>query len=811
MTNTKFKIIFFLIFFLSLLFAKVFAQTAPIFRLKGNLTHMNHNAVEGATLSLKDGITGSTLQQQQSSINGQFSFAVKSGSYVIAVSYMGSLAYQSDLLKITGDRNLGTLKIETSARTLKEIIIQGAGSKTLIKVEGRKMIYDIGKSITAQGTNALEAIQKTPGVMVNQDNSITLNGASAALVMINGRQTYLQADELAQLLKTIPASDMKSIEIIKNPSSAYDAAGTGGVINLVLQKSIAEGFNGSMNSGMAYGISLKQNTNINLNFRKGKVNMFGTYHHSFGHYAMDYDYDRTTNGKIYRNTNHDVDKRRNMGSTAGIDFAIDTTKTLGMVWNGNFSRGGGLITPTTHIYDELTAEPLQTLISESDYPHQVARRYNVNFNYRYKGSNQSTLDIDADYGVFNASTKNLSSNTFYSPDGTFQSANNFMVSNNRNFKMYAIKADYGLALGKGKLLTGTKFSNVHANNIFNHYDNNVDINTDLSNTFKYKEQISAAYLRYELSISQQLNLDIGLRIENTHAEGNLEPLEGSSQLPTVVIRNYLNIFPTAAVTYKTNEQSSFTLSYARRINRPAYNSLNPFSYPIDELSYWKGNPFLQPQYANTLVLQYAVRKTTISASYTHTSDISSTITEVLENDLIHMIPRNIGMQNNLNVTVTQQVSLATWWNMSLTGMAFHLQNKVGTLDYGNYNRSRIAGTINVQQSFNLPGHMTAEGSAIVNSKNISALNTIRKGNSQIDIGLQKNIIQNKATLRLGVSDLFKRNKTITDTQLDNLILHNTFAGETRQVRLNFTYKFGNNKIKAKDSRQSGLEHESQRL
>jgi hypothetical protein len=443
------------------------------------------------------------------------------------------------------------------------------------------------------------------------------------------------------------ASDLKAIEVVKNPSAEYDAAGTGGIVNLVLQKSIVEGFNGSINNGVAYGITLKQNTNLNLNFRKGKLNAFGSYNHNFGHYAMDYDNDRTMNGKVYLNSNHDVDKKHSVGSTAGLDYAIDTTKTIGMVVNANFSSGGGLITPTTNILDQRTGAILQTLRSESSYPEQMASRYNANLNYRYKGNNRRSLDIDADYGVFDAATDNLSTNAFYGPEGTFQSSNNFLVANSRNIKLYAVKADYGFPVGKGSVLAGAKFSDVNAKNVFDQYDANGSVNVidiHLSNTFTYREQISAGYLKYEMPVNERINFDLGVRLESTHSTGDLQPTEGSSQSATFVVRKYLNVFPTAAVTYKTEQKGTYNLSFARRIDRPAYNNLNPFSYPVDELSYWTGNPFLQPQYANTLALQYNYKKTTISTSYTHTSDISSTITEVAEGNIINMVPRNIGFQ-----------------------------------------------------------------------------------------------------------------------------------------------------------------------
>ncbi|RZK76774.1 MAG: hypothetical protein EOO92_14085, partial [Pedobacter sp.] len=366
--------------------------------LNGVIKNVNNEAVDGATVFLKDAKEGHLIEQTLSGKDGVFSFTLKAGTYLISISYLGALSYQSDLIKVSSDANLGIIKIDITPRSLKEVVIQSSGSKPLIKIEGRKMIYNVEKSIAAQGSNALEALKKTPGIIVNQDNTITLNGASTALVTINGRPTYLQADELAQLLKSMSASDLKSIEVIKNPSAEYDASGTGGIVNLILQKSIAEGFNGNINNGIAYGISLKQNTNMNLNFRKGKVNAFGSYNHNFGHYAMDYDNDRTTNGKTYLNANHDVDKKHSIGSTLGLDYAIDTTKTLGIVINANFSSGGGLITPTTNIFDESTGALLQTLRSESSYPDQMAKRYNTNLNYRYKGSNRTSLDIDADYG-----------------------------------------------------------------------------------------------------------------------------------------------------------------------------------------------------------------------------------------------------------------------------------------------------------------------------------------------------------------------------------------------------------------------------
>jgi len=814
MTSYHLKHILLLLCIIVCVLSRSAAQNKPGVTIKGTIKNTKDEPVDGATLFLKDSDKGQVAKQGMSNQDGTFVLDAVPGNYVLSISYLGALSYQSGIIKVAEDLNLGSIQVAITSRSLKEVMIQSVKDKPILEIEGRKLIYNVQNSITSQGTNALEVLRKTPGVIVNQDNTITLNGASGALVMVNGRQTYLQAEELAQLLKSLPSSDLKSIEVIKNPSAEYDAAGTGGIINLVLQKLTIQGFNGSMNNGLAYGKTLKQNTNINLNLRQGNLNLFARYNHNFGYYAMDYDNDRTTNGKIYLNTSHDVDKQRSVGSTVGADYFIDTTKTIGIVVNANFRNGGGVIDPITHIFDQPSGDLLQTLRSQSTYPVQHANRYSGNLNYRYKGNNSQTLDIDADFGYFDSATDNLSTNTFYLPDGQFQSSNNFLVSNSKDIKLYALKADYGFSVGIGKMMTGAKLSSVNSDNVFNRYDANGSqnvIDIDLSNTFKYTERITAGYLKYESQISKQLSMDIGVRLEHTHSDGNLQPREGNSQQATTVTRNYLNIFPTAGLNYKTEHSGTYNLSFARRIDRPAYNSLNPFSYPVDELSYWTGNPFLQPQYTNTLSLQYSYKSTTIAAGYTHTTDLSSSVTEVLDSNRVIMVPRNIGLQNNFNLTVTQQLKLTAWWNMSMTAIGYHLENNVGTIQYGSYTPSRFSGTANVQQTFKLPGHITAEISSVVNSKRIAGLNTYIKGNSQVDLGLQKNVLQDKATIRLTASDIFRSNRYNTDSELNGLLLHTTYAGETRQVRLNFSYRFGNSKIKSKANRESGLENENNRL
>jgi hypothetical protein len=377
------------------------AEVLYAFQLKGQVIDDHQKPLEFGTVSLRKvnpnqpvepekPDASPIVQQQMTGQDGLFTLSAEEGTYQLTITYLGHSLYKSELITLTADKDLGVIKVKPPNQNLQEVIIRSTQPQPLLRTEGRKLIFNLEKSITAQGTTVLEALKKAPGVMVSQDNTITLNGTNGTLVLIDGRQTYLQAEELAQLLKSMPSSGVKSIEIIKNPSAEYDAAGTGGIINIVMKKSTAQGFNGTLNNGLAFGLTLKQNTSFNLNYRKGKTNVFGSYNHNFGHFAMDYDNDRTTNGKIYLNANHDVDMRRSIGSTIGADYTIDTTKVIGFVLNANFSNGGGLIIPTTNIFDQATGQLLQSLKSESRYSAQKADRCNANFNYRYKGSNNTT-------------------------------------------------------------------------------------------------------------------------------------------------------------------------------------------------------------------------------------------------------------------------------------------------------------------------------------------------------------------------------------------------------------------------------------
>jgi len=783
--------------------------------LTGEVVDLAGHVMPFATIMLFDGakqISGVIADDR-----GAFEFQhlLKANQlYGLKVSSMG---YETTQLSFSIAENyfakaFGKIKLKQSAKMLKEVNV--SGSQKVIEMDGSNLIFNVSKSISAQGTNALELLGRAPGVNVSTDHNISLNGKAGAAVLIDGKQTYLSNREIAELLKSMSASEIKSIEIISSPSAKYDASGTAGIINVRTQKSNIQGFSAALTSGLSYGVYLRNNQDLALSFRKNRLSIFGNYSHFLGYYSYLYGGDRIQEGKFYHSFTDDIDKRKKMGSRLGADFAIDKNHTVGILLNGNFLFGGGITDTRTDIGQAQTTTIDQTLTAINDYYHQQTQRYNVNLNYKYEDTLGTIINFDADYGDFTKGAGNLQSNKYTASDQTVISDNLYRSLNAIDIGLRAIKADYTTKLWKGKLETGLKYSSVSADNDSKFLEIQPDgetIDPNRSNRFVYREKIANAYVNYQKTFGKW-QLQAGLRVENTASNGKLD--EASSVFGNIKVteRNYTNWFPFFSAAVKPNASHNFSLSYSRRIDRPAYQNLNPFIYLLDELSYWQGNPFLEPQLSHRVLLQYAYKSATIlGLSYTYTDKFSVEVTDAVDDTKIVMVPRNLGIQQHLALTLTQTLQPYKWWNITFNGTLFGLHNDI---DFGGgrkLNLKQLAGRFNLQQSFKLPYQLTGEIMGIYNSKKLAGANQFPNATSQVDLGLQRNFINNKATLRLIFSDIYKGTKASSIQQVQGLYIRNYSYFETRQVKLNFSYRFSSGSSKGPRTRSSALENEQGRI
>jgi hypothetical protein len=779
--------------------------------LKGKITGRENQELSSASISVVDGKQKEIFTGTSDTAGFFYITSSGNGTLQIVVSYAGYRKFQSKPFE-AGDKDFGTIMLVPVDDALKEVTV--VSKPNLITVDGGSIVYNVAKSISSQGTNAFEALQKAPGVFIDNNNNISLNGKQGAMVMLDGRQTYLSSTELVDLLRSMPASSIRSIELINSPTAKYDASGSAGIINIRTIKSTLTGFSGSVTAGISYGVILKQNTDLSFNYRKGKLNVFGGYNHFIGDYKYLYGNDRIQKNKIYNSFTDDTDKRKKMGSRLGIDYNLDKKNTIGLLLNGNFLFGGGITDTRTSIRSQAVANTEQTLDAVNDYYYQNTQRYNVNLNYKYEDSLGRILNIDADYGSFVKDNKNLQSNIYRDNQNQVLSNSLYRSLNSIDVSLRALRIDYTANLGRGKLETGAKFSTITTGNDARFFRITAiadSVDERRTNQFRFQENISSGYINYK-TITGKWVLQAGLRVEHTASTGTLEYKENGIAKSNMIKRDFTNLFPSASVSVKPGDKHNFSLSYSRRIDRPAYQDLNPFIYLLDELSYWQGDPFLLPQMTHRLALQYVYKNTTIiSLGFAHTDQFSTKITDTLDITKIVIIPRNLGVQKNLSLSLTQVMPLAKGWDAVFNGTLYQVHNIIAFDRFRNFNLSQIAARMNLQQTIQLKSGYTLEVTAMYVTGRLTGANESSRGVSQVDLGLQKNLWKNKGTLRLVFADIYKGSQGNSIQQYDGFYLRNYSYYETRQVRLNFTYKFADNAGKGPRNRSSALENENSRV
>lgn len=483
-----------------------------------------------------------------------------------------------------------------------------------------------------------------------------------------------------------------------------------------------------------------------------------------------------------------------------MDYAINQRHTVGWMVSANFITGGGLTDTRTAISLPGSTDTDQLLDAINDYYFQHTQRYNGNINYQYEDKAGRKLNFDADIGYFNKANKNLQSNRYLDVSEVLQNETRYRTLNEIDIKLKAAKLDYASNLGKGKIETGVKLAGVKSVNdgAFYHVKNTDSLDTRRSDYFSFSETISSAYVNYKNN-GKKWYWQAGIRMEHTHNKSD------------TTTRNYTNFFPAISIGYKPREAHNFSLAYSRRIDRPAYPDLNPFIYLLDELSYWQGNPYLQPQLTDRLSLQYVYRSLTVlGVNYAYTNDYSARITDSINSNQIVMIPRNVGKQQSLSFTLTQIIKLRKWWEATLNASAIRLHNDIKYSKTVNYSLRQWAGRANLVQRFKLSSTLGAEVAAIYNSRRLSAANEVFRHNSQVDISLQKTIGK-RAVVRLSFNDIYKGTRSRSMQNMDKFYINSYGYYETRQIRLNFTWKLIDKNGKAPRVRSSALETENGRV
>ncbi len=785
--------------------------------ISGTIKDEQDKAIAKASASLKRTKDSSIVKLSVSDATGKYEFVnVSQGKYFITISYIGKMPQNSAVMEVSGegDKIIPAITLTNVPANLKAVVIES--KKPMIEVRADKTIMNVEGSINAVGQDALELLRKAPGVLLDKDDNISLSGKNGVQIYIDGKPSPLSGTDLTAYLKTLQSSQIESIEIITNPSAKYEAAGNAGIINIRLKKNKSMGTNGSVNAGYAIGIYPKYNGSISLNHRNKKVNIFSTYNYNNSRNENRFNLYRKQLDTIFDQRSIMTSKNESHGFKVGLDYFVNKKSTLGLMINGNFSENEMGNNSRTSISYEPTGKVDRYLEANNK---TNAKRNNTNFNvnYRYVDTSGRELNMDADYGLYRIKSDQLQPNYYSDPIGNPINSIVYNMIAPSNIDIYSFKTDYEQNLKKGRLGFGGKVSYVKSGNDFeryNVYTGGKVLDTLRSNDFIYKENINALYVNYNRQFKGFM-IQAGLRMENTNSEGrsNGYRFVSGNYVPydSAFSRHYTDFFPSAAITFNKKPTMQWGLSYSRRIDRPAYQDLNPFEFKLDEYTFQKGNTQLRPQYTNSVSLTNTyMYKLTTTLTYSHVNDVFTQLVDTIETSKSFITKKNLAKQDigSLNISYPFQFK---WYSMfvNLNSYYSHYQADFGTgrtvdLDVFAYN-------IYMQHSAKLGKGFTAELSGFYNSPSIWGGTFESVAIWAVDGGIQKSLWKNKANLKVSVSDIFHTLSFAGESTFAGQYTRASGNFESTQFKVNFTYRFGNTQVKAARQRKSGADDESKRV
>ncbi|WP_221394559.1 outer membrane beta-barrel protein [Dyadobacter sp. NIV53] len=776
----------------------IYAQTVNK-TISGVVKDTGNEVLPGSTIRLLKASDSTMVKGEITDGNGKFQFSnLENSTYLLDITSMGQKRFVSVPLTISDVQSTISLPviILLPAKTveLKELTVKA--KKPLIEQEIDKTIVNVESMISSATSNTMEVLEKTPGISVNNNGEISLNGKSGVMVLIDGRSTYMSGQDLAAYLKSLPGGLLDKIELIDNPSARYDAAGNA-VINIRLKKNKIGGLTGSVSTGITQGKYARNNDALNLNYNRKKVNVFANLGYNYEkNYALD-----IYNRRFYNASselvsrvdlvNDQVYKNKSINVNFGLDFAATPKTTYGVIFNLNKTNRNGVFEYDSKNYD--SSNSLELIGSGSTIGGDKRTNTGINLNMLHKLNNYGReLSVDVNYLHYLSKGHQTLRNLSFEPNGALISRSDFIYLIPSDINIYTAKADYVHPFkNKGKLETGFKSSVINNDNVFDYYkitDGFQVIDNANSNHFKYKENINAVYINGQKSW-RRFGAQLGLRVENTHINGNQlgnEEVEGSE-----FTKNYTGLFPSAFVSYKLDDKgkNTFVLMAVRRISRPNYQLLNPFLFQRDQYTYSSGNPDINPQYQNRLELKYQHKQVlNMGLSYNKFTNSIFPTTKTIDSIFINR-PDNIkgGYMVLLNTTVN--TSVTKWWytnttlrlsRIGLRGIVYGEQLRFDT------NMARLE----LNNYFTLSKTVSAEFGGYYASRDFSG-QAVTSGMYILNASIQKKIWDGKGSIRLSANDLFHswvyHNKSISLIQSDYLQTNKT---DTQRIGVAFTYRFG---------------------
>lgn len=743
------------------------------------------------------------------------------GEYRISISAVGFTTLITAPINITTqqpEQLIGPFQLSAAASSISEVTV--TSRKPFIQKLTDRIVVNVENSIVSAGSSALDVLERSPGVTVDQNDAIGLRGRQGVIIMIDGKPTPMTGADLANYLRGLPANTIDRIDIITNPSAKYDAAGNSGIIDIRMKKDHRMGTNGTVTMGYGQGVYPKSNAGLTFNHRNKKINLFGNYSYGYrmnlNHLILDRNF--YDNNKVYTGgdlkDNYTKTPVHFHNTRVGFDFFPSSKTIIGAVVSANFNKIGRNNINGSEVLNaqRQKTSTFQTIATNNDHAENVVA--NINFKHNFN-NNGKELTADVDYGEYNsASLSRVATKYFNLSGGSLQP--DYILDGDQDGKLIlrTAKADYTNPLKSGgRIEAGVKTSYVSADNDAKFYDmSNGTPQDDVNKTnrFKYNEYNNAAYLNFNKEF-KKFSLQLGLRGE--HTKINTHQIKGNIRFDSA----YFQLFPSAFFNYKLKEDHTIGLSVSRRIDRPGYSQLNPFLFLIDVTTYSTGKPGLLPQLTWSYELSYTMKQVNFTLGYSHTKqnqniaiarfkDVFPNIPS--DDNVTVQIPVNLSSQDYYGLTVSAPVRINNWWNMVNNGNIFynHFNGKLGGTTLNN---GKPAFDLRTNNSFTIGNGWMSELNVNYNSGGQYGF-MVLDPQWGLAFGIQKTVLKRKGTIRFNITDIFWTSLPKAVITYNNYIEKWRAYRETRVANLTFTYRFGKNTVQAARRRATASEEERSR-
>lgn len=798
-----------------LLFASLFISQNGLAQITGTVSDAAAKPLSFANVLLLAAADSSLVRGTLTSETGNYVFEnVPAGTFLLSFSMLGfeqALSKTFVLNEKTAQKTVETMVLQENTSVLSEISV--VAKRPFLEQQIDRTVVNVANSITSAGGTALQVLQRSPGVQVNDlTKTISLAGKQDVIVMINGKIERQPMEAVVQMLASMNADNIDRIELIHTPPANFEAEGNAGIINIILKSTGDAGLNGGYSAKIGYGNAEKYGGGGYFNYRKNRVNFFGNY-----------DYNLNNNPQVFTNfrrtvSGNDVSERDTysdrpntptplQNARLGLDFQI-SKKTVVGVLGSFFDRNWYMEAESRVKYLKNGAVDSTLRMPNSETNH--TRSFSGNVNFAHQFSKNQTLNFDADLIKFGST--NPSDYEVLNFDATGAATSNYQLRIRKEMpiQIAVAKADYSIDFGKnGRLETGAKITSMR-------FDNDVRAErresaedwatiSDLTSVSHLDEKIAGAYTSFSLKMAEKTDLKAGLRYEFTNTQ-----LDSAVQF-RVVDRRFGSWFPSVFVSRKLSENQNLNLSYSRRTTRPTMRQLAPGFVFFDPNTVMSGNTTLKSAFTDALKLDYSLKAYRFGVSYSIQKN-PIRWAPMIDPKTSRQVarPSNMDEERVASANIFMPFHPTGWWEMqnnvfvNSREISFVLEGKkfkINALEYG----------LNSTQTFKLPKKMSLEISGEYNSPGVWGVAKWR-ANGSLDIGLQKDL-GSWGKLSLNASDLFQSNNWFgtTDQPDIDLYVRESWQVAERTFMLSWSNSFGNRKLKSSRQRQVGSAEEMQRI